>query len=1781
MPSALNVRDHSENMNLRTTSVDIQPPRGAPNCVTQRTNALPEQSDPQPRPHGRKTNLTHQNQPTLTFNTPEPRHQPQPPSRRSDNTRFEGYAQNAASPPEDSTNGRPDQTVRVPSTQTALSREERQPSMHTNTTEVTRSPQDQSNNSNGVPPRNERRKLRANINVATLNINGSSAPTNGMSLLEKWSMINQTLNEHKIAIMALQETHLDQDKVDRIRQSFGKKMQIEFSMDENAPRAHAGVAFIINKSLISPRDVQTCEIIPGRALALKIDWLESESTTLLNIYAPVNRGDQSPFWKTVETNRRTNGFPIPDFMLGDLNVTEEPLDRAPARADDRSAMDALREIRLTWNVRDIWRQINPDTRDYTYWANANGQQTMSRLDRIYTKDQLTTFVLDCAITMSPVPTDHYLVVAKYAPRDTPEIGKGRWTIPLYLIENKKFIDRVIERGIQLETDLETLKSQNVDRSIDNVQRLWEIFKDCIIEIAKEIMGTTRHKINTRIQRLDKDRREILNRPATDTEDGARLNSAIISAQLKHLVRKNAKYKKDNMTAKLAHHGEKLGGAWSAINKEQKPRNVIRRLKVPNSTPMKYERDSTRMADLAKDYHKNLQSADLLPDSEDHEESRNLVLAEIPIHQTLSKEDAAAMNCNMTEKQLEGALHLSKNGSATGIDGCPYELWKKLKSVFDTAADDASEKARFNITKTLTTVLTDIQEYGIDDKTSFALGWICPLYKKKDKTDISNYRPITLLNTDYKLLTKVLAIQLMDNIGQMIHIDQAGFIPKRAIFDHIKLASAIINYAEATEEDGAIVALDQEKAYDKIRHDYLWATLDAFNLPPKFSNTIRTLYENASTCVVINGFFSDPFKITRGIRQGDPLSCALFDLAIEPLACMIRRDPNLKGIAIPGLNEPLKAKFFADDTSLYLTKSDSFDYIQMLLSDWCKISGAKFNIEKTEIIPIGSKKHREQVVSSRKVNPQDTLILHDLIKIASDGDAIRFLGGWIGNHTDVAVPWEPIIDKANKLLERWGKSRPTMRGRRIIIQMVIGGLTQFLTMAQGMPENVEAALIKISRKFIWNDDSSPRLALDILQGPIEAGGINLLDIKARNEAIEIMWLKAYLNFSPTRPAWAIVTDHLIDAAAPPSTNPKARANSFLQNWNPVTKGQRAAKMGKEAHRMIKTARKYNTNLEALRLTPHLRAQLPTWYHLASKPAPIIGAAAKCLLSNHTSAKVADLVKISARIRNMESDLTAHIPSMYCYCDPCSSERNAGCYNPHACAVEAQKRLDQISAKLNPLTPGTGHLNLTLTKRRKNRNTLARSQNGEIIFDPALTCKENLAECFRIFTDPNKISNEPAKRPIPRETTLRLDEAEVYTDRACYDNGKANAQSGSGVWFGPNHDMNRAIRIPGPSQSNQVGEIVAIIAAAEAVPINQPLKMITDSKYAIDGLTTHLGTWEDQGWIGIQNAPLFKKAAFLLRKRTAKTSFQWVKGHTGDQGNEESDKLAKEGAMKENIDTIDLTIPNDFDLQGAKLATLTQKRAYRGIKEKAKRRIRRATTENIQRTRTALLEHNGDEETDETIWRGLLNPTIRSKIRQFLYKSMHSTQKIGRYWENIPENEHRRLCRTCHATESMEHILTECEDPTVKTIWKLANDTWPHENIPWPNITLGMILGCGNLDPGRRLSIPNENNRLRKRYSGARRLLQILLSESAYLIWVLRCERVIDDKKHTKAEVEKRWMRAINRRLTEDKIIATRIKRDKTHKQRAQNTWGAVLKKAGELPDRWMYNGEVLVGTRTSA
>jgi len=155
---------------------------------------------------------------------------------------------------------------------------------------------------------------------------------------------------------------------------------------------------------------------------------------------------------------------------------------------------------------------------------------------------------------------------------------------------------------------------------------------------------------------------------------------------------------------------------------------------------------------------------------------------------------------------------------------------------------------------------------------------------------------------------------------------------------------MVHTCEADTENGAIVCLDQEKAYNKIAHPFLWVTLGKMNFPTHFINTIKSLYHHAHTKVIINGEISTSFRILHSIRQGNLLSCLLFNLAIESLASMLQ-DSTLSGLPIPGTPHHLIITLFTDDTTVFLPTYDNYQTLLCILQDWCQVSGAKFNASK--------------------------------------------------------------------------------------------------------------------------------------------------------------------------------------------------------------------------------------------------------------------------------------------------------------------------------------------------------------------------------------------------------------------------------------------------------------------------------------------------------------------------------------------------------------------------------------------------------------------------------------------------------------------------------------------------------------------------------------------------------------------------------------------------------------------------------------------------------------------
>ena len=226
-------------------------------------------------------------------------------------------------------------------------------------------------------------------------------------------------------------------------------------------------------------------------------------------------------------------------------------------------------------------------------------------------------------------------------------------------------------------------------------------------------------------------------------------------------------------------------------------------------------------------------------------------------------------------------------------------------------------------------------------------------KGKDKRLVKNWRPISLINVDVKLASKTLAKRLEKVLPEVIHFNQNAFVKWRTICDAVRTIDDVIDFAKYKDIPGILVAIDFEKAFDSLNFDFLLRVLHAFNFGPSFIQWIRVLYNNASSCVINTGFTTGPFALSRGVRQGDPLSPYLFIIALETLTIKIREDDSINGITIR--DESVKLSLFADDMTCFLKDCSSYTNLFVTLKTFGESSGLKINNEKIEALALGNSK----------------------------------------------------------------------------------------------------------------------------------------------------------------------------------------------------------------------------------------------------------------------------------------------------------------------------------------------------------------------------------------------------------------------------------------------------------------------------------------------------------------------------------------------------------------------------------------------------------------------------------------------------------------------------------------------------------------------------------------------------------------------------------------------------------------------------------------------------------
>lgn len=242
-----------------------------------------------------------------------------------------------------------------------------------------------------------------------------------------------------------------------------------------------------------------------------------------------------------------------------------------------------------------------------------------------------------------------------------------------------------------------------------------------------------------------------------------------------------------------------------------------------------------------------------------------------------------------------------------------------------------------------------------DISKLNLASICLLPKKTDAFIIQNFRPISLINYSFKLITKLLTNRLAQVMDPLIDDSQAAFIKGRLIGDNILCATEVLHQVKLSKQQGILLKLDFKKAFDKVNWDFLFKVLAVRGFGNLFISWIKDILFGGRSCISFNGTLGPYFPCKQGLRHGDPMSHFLFDLVADALNKILSRDQAAGVISSLGnFSNDLGVLnlHFADDTLLFL-KADSkmLEYLKFLLLGFELLYGLKINFDKSVMVPL--------------------------------------------------------------------------------------------------------------------------------------------------------------------------------------------------------------------------------------------------------------------------------------------------------------------------------------------------------------------------------------------------------------------------------------------------------------------------------------------------------------------------------------------------------------------------------------------------------------------------------------------------------------------------------------------------------------------------------------------------------------------------------------------------------------------------------------------------------------
>ncbi|GKC39288.1 RNA-directed DNA polymerase, eukaryota, partial [Tanacetum coccineum] len=455
---------------------------------------------------------------------------------------------------------------------------------------------------------------------------------------------------------------------------------------------------------------------------------------------------------------------------------------------------------------------------------------------------------------------------------------------------------------------------------------------------------------------------------------------------------------------------------------------------------------------------------------------------------LNLEQATGLESPITRDEIRTAVWGCGENKSPGPDGFTFEFLRKF---WDVVGSD---------------LCTAVEWFF--DHASFSVGcnsaFIALIPKSLDPKTVSDYRPISLIGSLYKVVTKILAMRLSTVISDLISDVQTAFLPNRQILDGPFIINELLARCHQKNQRAMVFKVDFAKAYDSIRWDYLEDVLKSFGFGPKWCSWIRGSLNSGMASILVNGSPTSEFHFHRGLKQGDPLAPYLFILIMESLHLSFSRVIDVgifNGIRIDS-SFMLSHLFYADDAVFIGEWSQgNLKGIIHILRCFSLLSGLSINLRKSHLLGVG--------IPSSCVHEAATSIGCSVMQAP-----FKYLGVMVGGNMSLVKAWDDTINKLKVRLSRWKLKTLSIGGRLTLLKSVLGSTPIYNMSLYKVPKAVLNSMEAIRRDFFNGIPDGERKIAWVKWTKVLAsknqGGLGVSSFYALNRALLVKWVWRFLS-----------------------------------------------------------------------------------------------------------------------------------------------------------------------------------------------------------------------------------------------------------------------------------------------------------------------------------------------------------------------------------------------------------------------------------------------------------------------------------------------------------------------------------------------------------------------------------------------------------------------------------------------------------------------------------------------